>query len=101
MKVDWIEKDEGDLHIPEFAHGFLLSQSYMIFDEVLQAGELDDWQQINDVPLSAGKHCDYADYDLNFWFGEYDDKWYCTAYEIWRDEEGVAHTKTDEYRRLW
>ena len=89
------------LHIPEFAHGFLLATSYKIFDQVLETGELDDWQQVDDVPLYAGEHCAYMDYDLNFWYDEDEDKWHCTAYEIWRDEENVAHTKTDEWRRLW
>jgi hypothetical protein len=38
------------LHIPEFAHGYLLSQSYMILHDVLEGGATDeDWQQINDV----------------------------------------------------
>ena len=95
-----VNAETDKLHIPEFAHGYLLSESYMIFSVVLESGETEeDWQQINDTPLSAGEHCDYADYDLNFWCDE--DKWHCTAYEIWRDEEGVAHTKTDEHRRLW
>ena len=101
MTVDWIEKDVGDLHIPEFAHGFLLAISYQIFDDVLETGELDDWQQVNDVPMYAGKNCPYKNYDLNFWYEEAYDKWHCTAYEIWRDEEGKAHTKVDEFRRLW
>ena len=93
---------EDTLHIPEFAHGYLLSQSYMILYDVLEGGETDeDWQQINDVPLYAGEHCEYADYDLNFWYEEAYDKWHCTVYEIWRDEESVAHTKLDEFRRLW
>ena len=98
----YINSETGELHIPEFAHGYLLSQSYMILHDVLEGGETDeDWQQINDTPMSAGEHCDYADYDLNFWYSEEEDKWHCTAYEIWRDEESVAHTKTDEWRRLW
>ena len=92
---------EDLLDVPEFAHGFLLSQSYMIFDQVLETGELDDWQQINDTPLNAGEHCEYADYDLNFWYDENEDKWHCTVYEIWRDEESVAHTKVDKWLRLW
>jgi hypothetical protein len=101
MTVDWIEKDVGDLHIPEFAHGFLLAISYQIFDDVLETGELDDWQQVDDVPLYAGKNCPYKNYDLNFWYGEYDDKWYCTAYEVQYNEDGSAWTNTDEYKRLW
>lgn len=94
----------GELHIPEFAHGFLLAESYRIFDQVLETGdisEIDDWQEVNDTPLSAGKHCPYVDYDLNFWYSEEEEKWHCTAYEIYRDEEGVGHTQLDEYRRLW
>ena len=98
----YVNAETGELHIPEFAHGYLLSESYMIFSLVLESGETEeDWQQINDTPLSAGEHCDYADYDLNFGYSEEEDKWHCTAYEIWRDEERVAHTKTDEWRRLW
>ena len=98
----YINSETGELHIPEFAHGYLLSQSYMILHDVLEGGATDeDWQQINDVPLYAGEHCAYTDYDLNFWYDEDEDKWHCTAYDIWRDEEGVAHTKTDEHRRLW
>ena len=97
-----------ELHIPEFAHGFLLAESYRIFDQVLEIDDtsefadiVDDWQQVNDTPLHAGEHCEYADYDLNFWYDEDEDEWHCTAYEIWRDEESVAHTKTDKWRRLW
>ena len=101
------------LHIPEFAHGYLLATSHKIFDQVLETGDIseiettewvkiiDDWQQVDDVPLYAGEHCAYADYDLNFWYDEDEDKWHCTVYEIWHDEEGYAHTKVDEYRRLW
>jgi len=92
------------LHISEFAHGFLLAESYRIFDQVLEAGDIsdiDDWQQINDVPLYAGEHCEYADYDLNFWYDEEAEQWHCTAYEIYRDEEGVADTIQSEYRTLW
>lgn len=94
----------GELHIPEFAHGFLLAESYRIFDQVLETGdisEIDDWQEVNDTPLSAGEHCAYMDYDLNFFYSEEEEKWHCTAYEIYRDEEGVGHTQLDEYRRLW
>lgn len=92
------------LHMPEFAHGFLLAESYRIFDQVLETGdisEIDDWQEVNDTPLSAGEHCAYMDYDLNFFYSEEEEKWHCTAYEIYRDEEGVGHTQLDEYRRLW
>jgi len=91
-----------DMYIPEFAHGYLLSQSYMIFRDVLESGETDeDWQQMNDTPLWAGENCGYADFDLNFWYSEEEDKWHCTVYAIERDTEGVAHTNTDEWRRLW
>jgi len=94
----------GELNIPEFAHGFLLAESYRIFDQVLETGdisEIDDWQEVNDTPLSAGGHCSYMDYDLNFWYDEEAEQWHCTAYEIYRDEESVGHTQLDEYRRLW
>lgn len=101
MTVDWIEKDTGDLHIPEFAQGYLLCYSLYHFPDIRESGELDTWEQVIDVPLSAGKNCDYKTYDLNFWFGEYDQKWYCTAYEVWFDEADQAYTNTDEYRRLW
>jgi hypothetical protein len=56
---------------------------------------------VDDVPLYAGKNCPYKNYDLNFWYGEYDDKWYCTAYEVQYNEDGSAWTNTDEYKRLW
>ena len=89
------------LHIPDFAQGYLLSQSYRVFDQVIETGDLDDWQQMLDTPMSLGKHCEYGDYDLNFWYDEDEDKWHCTAYAVWHDEEGLAHTKTDEWLRLW
>ena len=100
----YVNAETGELHIPEFAHGFLLAESYRIFDQVLEAGdisEIDDWQEVNDTPLYAGEHCEYADYDLNFFYSEEEEQWHCTAYEIYRDEESVGHTQLDEYRRLW
>ena len=92
---------QDELYIPDFAHGFLLAQSYIIFDDVRENGNLDDWQQISDVPLWSGKYCDYADYDLNFWYSEKEDRWHCTAYEIGRDEEGISYTNGNKFRRLW
>ena len=92
---------DDTLHIPEFAHGYLLSHSYILFDYAMESGGFDDWHEVNDTPLSAGEHCAYMDYDLNFWYDEDEDKWHCTAYEIYRDEEGVADTIQSEYRRLW
>lgn len=92
----------NQLYIPDFALGYLLSQSYRIFDDVLQSGEIDeDWQHVGDTPLSMGEQCEYADYDLNFWYSEEEDKWHCTVYEIWQDESGMLHTKTGEWLRLW
>ena len=94
--------DTSNLHIPEFAHGYLLACSLYILNDIREAGEDDTWEQVMDVPLSAGEHCDYQTYDLNFWIDdEDDDKMYCTAYEVWHDEAGYAYTKTDEHRRLW
>ena len=90
-----------DFTIPIFAHGFLLAQSYIIFDDVMESGGLDDWKQISDVPLWMDKHCEYADYDLNFWYSEEEDRWHCTAYAIERDEEGISYTNGNKFRRLW
>ena len=75
--------DDSTLHIPEFAHGYLLAESFRIFDQVLETGDIsetEDWQQVNDVPLFAGKHCEYADYDLNFWYREERYEYRCTAH---------------------
>ena len=94
--------DTGDLHIPEFAHGYLLCYSLYHATDVRESGEDDWWEQVIDVPLTSGEHCEYKTYDLNFWIDdEDDDKMYCTAYEVWFDEAGQAYTKTDEWTRLW
>ena len=69
--------------------------------DVRESGEEDTWEQVMDVPLFAGEHCEYQTFDLNFWYSEEEDKWHCTAYEVWFDEADQAHTKTDEWRRLW
>ena len=98
MTVDWLEKDAGDLYIPEFALGFLVAMSHKIF---LEVSDDDDWEQVNDVPLQAGRNCEYKSYDLNFWYSECDNKWYCTAYAVNHDEDGRATTDIREYRRLW
>jgi len=90
------------LHIPEFAHGYLLCYSLYHATDVRESGEDDSWEQVIDVPLMAGKHCEYKTYDLNFWIDDEDDgKMLCTAYEVWFDEAGQAYTKTDEWLRLW
>ena len=93
-----LNTNTSELYIPEFAHGYLLSLSYEIFSDV---SDDDDWQQVEDVPLMAGEQPNYQDYDLNFWYSEEENKWHCTAYEVRLNEEGVAYTKTDEWRRLW
>jgi len=94
--------DTGDLHIPEFAHGYLLCYSLYHATDVRESGEDDGGEQVVDVPLTAGEHCEYKTYDLNFCIDdEDDDKMYCTAYEVWFDEAGQAYTKTDEWTRLW
>ena len=92
----------NQLHIPDFALGYLLSESYRIFDDILQSGETDeDFQHVGDVPLSLGEQCEYADYDLNFWYSENEDKWHCTAYKIWDDGIDKKQKKRDEWLRLW
>ena len=97
----YINSETGELHIPEFAHGYLLAYSLYHLNDIREAGEDDTWEQVMDVPLMAGEHCDYQTYDLNFWIDDEDGKMYCTAYEVWHDEAGYAYTKTDEHRRLW
>ena len=91
--------DTGNLRIPEFAHGYLLAVSHDIFRDV---SEDDDWQSVRDVPFGVGEHTEYADYDLNFWFDEDDNKWHCTAYDIEYDSvKQTEFTNTGEHRRLW
>ena len=90
------------LHIPEFAQGILYAWSQeMYFKTMVKRGVEDDtWEAAQDVPLSLGEHCEYADYDLNYWYDEDAKKWRCTAYAIGQKGD-TQYTKTDEWLRLW
>jgi hypothetical protein len=93
--------DTDNLHIPEFAHGYLLAVANNIFTMTIGAFE-DDWKSVRDVPMYAGEHTEYADYDLNFWYDKDDDRWHCTAYHIEYDSvKNTESTNTGEHRRLW
>ena len=98
----YVDTDTGELYIPEFAHGYLLAYSLYFSAEIKEAGE-DVWEQVMDVPILSGEHCDYQTYDLHFWHDDIEGiiEWHCTAYEVWYDEANEAHTKVQEYRRLW
>ena len=96
----YVDTDTGELFIPEFAHGYLLAYSLYFAAEIKEAGQ-DTWEQVMDVPILSGEHCDYQTYDLNFWYDDLEDKWHCSAYEVWFDEANQAHTKVQEHRRLW
>lgn len=96
-----VNAETGELHIPDFAHGWLYAESQRTFVEVLKTGETDYWEVFQDVPLDASGHKEYEDYDLNFFKDENEKKWHCSAYAIWYDEDNNQHTKTDKWRRLW
>lgn len=89
------------LHIPEFAQGVLFAWSQEAFMPFLNGKVEDTWYVARDVPMSSAQFREYEDYDLNFWFDEDDNKWHCTAYAVWYDEDEKQHTKTDEWLRLW
>ena len=99
--TDWIEKDVGDLHIPEFAQGVLFAWSQEMYVHLLDTADDDYWEVVHDVPLSSGDHREYESYDVNIYRDDMTGKWHCTAYAIWYDEDDNQHTKTDEWLRLW
>ena len=102
--------DTGNLHIPEFAHGYLLALSHEIFLDVSSTqyqsaspiSEVDEWKSVRDVPFGAGEHAEYTDYDLHFWYDIENEDWHCDVYHIEYDSvKETEFTNTGEHRRLW
>lgn len=92
---------DNELHIPHFAHGYLLCLSLYLAHDVRESGEDDTWQSYL-LPLSADLDCEYQEYALNFWIDDEDGgRLICTAYEVQYDEAWQSHTNTDKWLRLW
>jgi len=75
-----------ELYISDFAYGFLYAESRRALVEVLNTGQTDLWQSFKDVPSDASEFREYEDYDLNFWYDEDEDRWYCRVYDTDRNE---------------
>ena len=91
-----------ELNLTDYEFGFLVAKSHSISKQV-DRFDGDYWQAATVIDVVHGRK--NAEYDLNIWYNDEEDRICCAAYAVKYKDEGenihIVYTDDSTFTRLW